>query len=1376
MANNVVNKTVNIYIESGQAQKALDALVKKETQLKQELEKATNPKVVDRLNKEIAALAEPIDRAAKKLSGELSPAFRDVQATVNNLGNRLKRLSAEDADFEPVLAQWRQGKAELDAQTQKIGVLQRAMNSFWKEAKTVAVGVIVGNTVESMLETVMGYVTGMVTGSAKIADELSSIEKTTGLTKDQVRQLNSELSKIDTRTSTSGLREIAAGLGQIGQAATATNVAAIDKIVVALGDEFGGGAQQITTTLGVLRNNLQDIKTGNYGEDVLHIGNALNVLGAEGLATAPVVTDIANRIAGVGGTFGLTSGQILGTAATFQELGIEAERGSTAFVKIMQKMAAEPEKFASIAGKSVKDFTQLVNTDMEAAFVAVAKGAKEAGSSNAVFGKILKDLDADGSGAGEVLSKLATNSELLEGKIKLASGALKESSSITSEFNNINNNAAGELEKLKKNFASLFSSSTITEASAGMVRFLNSFVNLLKSIPAFVSENRTAIVALISVYAAYAITQARAVQASILMRAASLLEAAQHKATALVQGIVTAATAAASAAKAIFTTRTGAATAAMRIYNAVIRANPLGLLVTVLGAAATALSYFTSKTGEDTTAQQNHNDVLKDVRLQTSATKDEIKALTGVLTSSTASTDEKSKALERLKNISHEYLDGLTLENITTKEGIAIIDNYIKHIDALADAKARVNLKSKLKEQLLESDNKLSGFEVEKAGAGTSITGDGDLFGINIFGRTKDIVDKDIKEEKEARASVQRRYDALSTENDKQVELVRHRLAKNQKDMQGFLRYTSEGKKVAQQIATDQQYLATITGVGALAAPEQSSTTKTYVSPSDTKAQEKADKKAAREEAKAERQQKKAEDQARKLADSLRKLSLEFLPDDSLAQKFEKQFQELEEKFAVEREKIENAEGVSKEKKNALLLQLDAIHLKATQQLYVQQGEERLKLLEKQTEDEKRIAAERKANLQKLMPVAVKLEGSAVQLHETLGRGEAAKAELAAAKRSAKEKHDFLIEQLNEERAMVLANTQLLGVEKENLVRQIDEKIAAEQKNHLVGQLQSALDYAKQAIDLVNLFGNAKTEKENAELARDKAANDKKKKNLDDRLKKGLISQAEHDRQVAAIDKKAEAREKEIKAKQFKRNQKAQITQALMNGALAVTNILATMPKFDFGVASAIAIAAAIATTAAQVASIAGQKVPEYGTGGLLSGPSHRNKSKGMPVSNPYTGEVQAYLEGGEMIGSKRTADDTRQYNVSGTPSQIFSLLNGINGGVTWESGATLRPAWSTVRPVPMNFSAVNDSIGTVRRFYAAGGKFGETADAPAAGAGTNGQEMMAVLQRLISTTDSLASVLSSLQAYGITANVSLSKLEDAQKRRQAIEDAATMR
>jgi TP901 family phage tail tape measure protein len=499
----IQSKTVRIYIDHAAAEVALENLQKGADGFNKKIEKARleqakllqkiaeNEKAgkdtnklqaqYDRLGKSINTVTDQLEnnaKAQKKVTDDMNsglrPSLAQTERLVTKLRNELRGMSEDAEGYADKFKKFRNATAELDRMKSSLNGVEKAQNSWMQQAKVVGFGVVIGNTIQAAIGAIGGYLSGFVSGNAKLSDSLAQVEKATGLTTAQVRDLNSALGKIDTRTSTADLREIAIGLGQVGEAATAANVAALDQIVVALGDEFGGGAKEITTTLSILRNNLQDIKTGNYGEDIGHLGNALNELGAKGLATAPVITDFANRMAGIAGTFKLTAGEILGTAATFQELGINVERGSTAFTKILQKIASEPEKFAKIAGSSIKEFTHLVNTDMLGAFSKVAEGAKKAGASNVAFATILKDLDADGSGAGEVLSKVAKNADLLKEKVDLASKSLTNTSSITSEFNKVNNNLAADLAKLGKVIAGVFTNSAVSSVIGHLVRDITS--------------------------------------------------------------------------------------------------------------------------------------------------------------------------------------------------------------------------------------------------------------------------------------------------------------------------------------------------------------------------------------------------------------------------------------------------------------------------------------------------------------------------------------------------------------------------------------------------------------------------------------------------------------------------------------------------------------------------------------------------------------------------------------------------------------------------------------------------------------------------------------------------------------------------------------
>ena len=127
----------------------------------------------------------------------------------------------------------------------------------------------------------------------------------------------------------------------------------------------------------------------------------------------------------------------------------------------------------------------------------------------------------------------------------------------------------------------------------------------------------------------------------------------------------------------------------------------------------------------------------------------------------------------------------------------------------------------------------------------------------------------------------------------------------------------------------------------------------------------------------------------------------------------------------------------------------------------------------------------------------------------------------------------------------------------------------------------------------------------------------------------GLITEAEYESQREALAAETAAKELEIKKKAFQKEKRLNISQALINGALAVLKVTA-----QTGVAAPLVIPAIIASTAVQVATIASQKykkggrLPEFQNGGVLQGPSHNRG--GVPLYN--NGQQIAEAEGGEFI------------------------------------------------------------------------------------------------------------------------------------------------
>ena len=75
--------------------------------------------------------------------------------------------------------------------------------------------------------------------------------------------------------------------------------------------------------------------------------------------------------------------------------------------------------------------------------------------------------------------------------------------------------------------------------------------------------------------------------------------------------------------------------------------------------------------------------------------------------------------------------------------------------------------------------------------------------------------------------------------------------------------------------------------------------------------------------------------------------------------------------------------------------------------------------------------------------------------------------------------------------------------------------------------------------------------------------------------------------------------------------------------------------------------------------------------GGFTKGPSH--KEGGIPMTVKSTGQ-KIEVEGGEGIINKHSMSDNRKYTVSGTPKQIASAINEIDGnGVSFDQGANIK-------------------------------------------------------------------------------------------------------
>ncbi len=122
-----------------------------------------------------------------------------------------------------------------------------------------------------------------------------------------------------------------------------------------------------------------------------------------------------------------------------------------------------------------------------------------------------------------------------------------------------------------------------------------------------------------------------------------------------------------------------------------------------------------------------------------------------------------------------------------------------------------------------------------------------------------------------------------------------------------------------------------------------------------------------------------------------------------------------------------------------------------------------------------------------------------------------------------------------------------------------------------------------EAMNIYSMWADKQAAVERKLLKEYKENNDKKKSALEDRLNAGLMTEAQYNAEVEALDAQYEAYEEEMELKQAKRQKAQKISEAVINTALGVSKTLA-----EWGIPWGLAPAAVMAAMgAAQIAIIA---------------------------------------------------------------------------------------------------------------------------------------------------------------------------------------------
>lgn len=451
----------NVFLNSKQAESKINELQKKAAEFRKQYEEAFQKgdakgiiaaeRAMNKVNRELKAMRTNADSVNGVLNNLSTSGVDEIKETIKAINKELSsgKVKRGSEDWEVLTKELRKCKAEL----QGIQNEMRVTESGWKRMFNFL------NTNWGALTQILGALSGItmtarksVQAYADMEESMADVRKYTGQTAEEVEHMNEVFKTLDTRTPREQLNELAGAAGRLGitsEKAILEFVDAADIISVALGDDLGNGAVdqigKLTMAFG------EDDKMGLRGA-MLATGSAVNALAGSSASNAGYLVDFAARIAGVGMQAGLTQTQILGFAATLDENMLRDEMAATALSQVITSMAKDASKFAKMAGVDVKEFSNLVKTDMNQALLTFFKAMGEKEGGFTTLSKMFEDLGLDGARVTSVLTTMANKIDDVVKHQATATEAYKQGQSVIDEFNTKNETAQAGLDKAKKNF------------------------------------------------------------------------------------------------------------------------------------------------------------------------------------------------------------------------------------------------------------------------------------------------------------------------------------------------------------------------------------------------------------------------------------------------------------------------------------------------------------------------------------------------------------------------------------------------------------------------------------------------------------------------------------------------------------------------------------------------------------------------------------------------------------------------------------------------------------------------------------------------------------------------------------------------------------
>lgn len=190
---------------------------------------------------------------------------------------------------------------------------------------------------------------------------MADVQKTTGMTIQEVKKLWDEFDEMDTRTSKLDRLKISETAGRLGipKEQIAEFTKEIDKVYVALGDSFQGGLEAVVSSVGKMKGLFKETVEQDYAVAINGIGSALNELAANGTASESNIADFTLRIGALPDALKPSIDKVMGLGAAFEESGVDSQIAASGYSNFMKVAGENLDKFAYSMNMSLEEAKEL---------------------------------------------------------------------------------------------------------------------------------------------------------------------------------------------------------------------------------------------------------------------------------------------------------------------------------------------------------------------------------------------------------------------------------------------------------------------------------------------------------------------------------------------------------------------------------------------------------------------------------------------------------------------------------------------------------------------------------------------------------------------------------------------------------------------------------------------------------------------------------------------------------------------------------------------------------------------------------------------------------------------------------------------------------